>query len=138
MEPCKKCGTEMPPKVEWHESLENNGRNFLVYRDCEGEEHLHYTCPACRYQWTGPTKDQKYCQGGPTKYPESRELQIGDSENVGFYHMSKQAFVEGIKRLMPGESFSLVDGNKKPISFECVSAGGGDHDRLIVRIKEER
>jgi hypothetical protein len=59
MSACVKCGST-DIAVVWHEE-----RKFPQLASCgwgsrarSSQEHLHYYCGGCHYDWTGPTRDQ--------------------------------------------------------------------------------
>lgn len=111
MEPCKKCGSKMPPKIEWHEATATEGgRFFMVHTPrCPIKEHLHYTCRECGYNWTGPTKDQDE----PSKYPESESA---GKESLSHFHPTGYIFGDPIfyRGGKGGEVFWVdVDGELK-------------------------
>lgn len=57
---CEKCGSD-DVCVRWHgEGSEHDSRHYDVCREYgrwrgePKEEHLHYTCRTCSWQWHGP------------------------------------------------------------------------------------
>jgi hypothetical protein len=55
---CPKCGSN-DKGIAWHESKWGYAHGCR-YGDVErpDREHLHYYCRLCRFDWTGPTRDQ--------------------------------------------------------------------------------
>ncbi len=60
-EQCVKCGCAALAVV-YHPPYRfafENGCSSKKFHSIEFNEHLHYVCQTCHYDWTGPTKDQK-------------------------------------------------------------------------------
>lgn len=53
---CVKCGGESA-RVRFHRTRYPMLSGCMSFETSREGEHLHYTCPTCGFDWTGPTAD---------------------------------------------------------------------------------